>query len=93
MVRQKRKATIKELEGLIEDLEGKVQNLQNLTNAIIGELNGVAGLIITHLVEEGKMERMDCPKCEQTNHLPRMDELPAGTDCQFCGWPLFDEEE
>tara|TARA_R100000458_G_C8274455_1_gene249416 strand:+ start:3161 stop:3442 length:282 start_codon:yes stop_codon:yes gene_type:complete len=93
MSRSKRKPTVKELESTIETLEMKVQQNQQIINALIGELNGVAGLIVTHLAEEGKMERVECPSCGHINNVPRLNDFPADESCIACGGPLFGEEE
>ena len=90
---RKRKPTIKELEDLIDGLATKVQQTQEIVGAIIGELNGVAGLIVTHLEEEGKMRRVDCPNCGHTNNIPLMEGFPYDGLCIACGVSVLDEEE
>jgi len=90
---RKRKATNRELQEMIETNEQMIQQNQNILNAIIGELNGVAGLIVTHLTEEGKMQRIDCPNCGHTNNHALLEDFPSNGLCLSCGVSFLDEEE
>ena len=90
---RKRKATSKELQELIEANDARIEQCQSILNAIIGELNGVAGLIVTHLTEEGKMQRVECPNCGHVNNIPLMEDYPSSGLCIACGVSVFDEEE
>jgi len=94
-----RKPTVKELGKQIQILETRTVELTNncevlaqMINAAFENMNSMAGIMISHLVQEGKMVATTCRGCGEKTHLPNGLDIEPTEECAFCHIPFADAE-
>jgi len=100
MARTGRKSTVKELEKRIGELSSQIEKnsqscevLAQMLNSVLENLNSMAEIVISDLVDRGKMVAVICESCEKPTHLPVGLGIEPSEVCAFCGQSFEGGEE